>query len=229
MISLRSFLWISMMPILLGGSIMSYAQSTKPTSKKPDKTAAGKLYRWVGADGKVYYSDQVPPEQMGNARTEISRKTGIASKEVARELTPEEKAEAEKQAVLEAQRLQEKANQDLAEENLVNTYFDEAALNRSFEDQINTIKQEMALAQLELKRTQEEVVKNLAILGDFELSNKPPPKKRVENIQKLQQSKSSIQKSLGNQLLKLEAIEEDRKKALVVYRSRKAPANPTPN
>ena len=229
MISLRSFLWISVMPILLGASVMSYAQSTKTTSKKPDKSAPGKLYRWVGADGKVYYSDQVPPEQMGHARTEISRKTGIASKEVARELTPEERAEAEKQALLETQRLQEKANQDLVEENLVNTYFDEAALNRSFEEQLNTIKQEMALTQLELKRNQEEVVKNLAILGDFELSNKAPPKKRVENIQKLQQNKSNIQKSLSNQTLRLKTVEEDRQKALVVYRSRKAAANTTQN
>lgn len=51
---------------------------------------AAKLYKWVDEDGKVHYSDKVPPEQNKLAREELNDQ-GVVTDKTARDLTPEEK------------------------------------------------------------------------------------------------------------------------------------------
>src|SRR5690606_7884572 len=53
---------------------------------------AQKLYRWVDKDGKVHYSDHVPPEAVDQARDELNDQ-GLKVRSVERALTPEEIAE----------------------------------------------------------------------------------------------------------------------------------------
>lgn len=67
---------------------------------------AKKLYKWVDENGKVHYSDKVPPDQNKLAREELNNQ-GIVTEKVDRDLTPEEKKE--RAAEL-------KAARDLAEE-----------------------------------------------------------------------------------------------------------------
>ncbi|MEM7706049.1 MAG: DUF4124 domain-containing protein [Pseudomonadota bacterium] len=69
--------------------------------------AAQKLYKWVDADGNVYYSDQVPPAQVKRGREELNDQ-GVVIDKVDRAKTPQELAEeakllAEKQAMEEAE------------------------------------------------------------------------------------------------------------------------------
>ena len=58
------------------------------------KAPTKKLYRWVDKDGKVQFSDSLPPEAIDQARTEMSN-TGRVVADVDRALTPEEQAAAE--------------------------------------------------------------------------------------------------------------------------------------
>jgi len=59
---------------------------------------AQKLYKWVDADGNVFYSDQVPPEQVKRGREELNDQ-GVVVDRVARAKTPKElAAQAEKLA-----------------------------------------------------------------------------------------------------------------------------------
>ncbi len=70
-------------------------------------TAYGKLYKWVDEDGKVHYSDKMPPDQIKHAHQELNEQ-GVVKEKVERALTPEErKAKAEelrKQRELEEQK-----------------------------------------------------------------------------------------------------------------------------
>ncbi len=60
--------------------------------------SAQKLYKWVDADGNVFYSDQVPPEQVKRGREQLNDQ-GVVVDRVARAKTPQELAiEAEKLA-----------------------------------------------------------------------------------------------------------------------------------
>ncbi|MCB1629640.1 MAG: DUF4124 domain-containing protein, partial [Xanthomonadales bacterium] len=51
--------------------------------------SAAKLYKWVDENGNVHYSDQVPPSQAKQARSELNEQ-GVAVKQVDRALTAEE-------------------------------------------------------------------------------------------------------------------------------------------
>ena len=53
--------------------------------------ASKRLYRWVDRDGKVQFSDSLPPEAVDQARTEISE-SGRVVADVDRALTAEERA-----------------------------------------------------------------------------------------------------------------------------------------
>ena len=52
-------------------------------------TAAQKLYKWVDKDGNVHYSDQVPPDQVDQARQELTEQ-GVVVDRMDRAPTAEE-------------------------------------------------------------------------------------------------------------------------------------------
>jgi Domain of unknown function (DUF4124) len=52
--------------------------------------AQAQLYRWTDENGKVHYSDTIPPSAVDRARKEI-RSDGIVKSQVERALTPEER------------------------------------------------------------------------------------------------------------------------------------------
>lgn len=81
--------------------------------------AHGKLYKWVDEDGKVHYSDKMPPDQIKHAHQELNQH-GVVKENVKRALTPEERKakaeelkkqrELEEQKRLEAERLERERN-----------------------------------------------------------------------------------------------------------------------
>lgn len=81
--------------------------------------AQAKLYKWVDEDGKVHYSDKVPPDQIKNAHQELN-KHGVVTESIDRALTDEEREakaeelkiqrELEKQQQLEAERVEKERN-----------------------------------------------------------------------------------------------------------------------
>ncbi|MCX7554149.1 DUF4124 domain-containing protein [Marinicella sp. S1101] len=52
--------------------------------------AEAKMYKWVDENGKVHYSDKVPPDQVEHARERIGE-TGVVEEKIKRALTDEEK------------------------------------------------------------------------------------------------------------------------------------------
>jgi hypothetical protein len=76
---------------------------------------AAKLYRWVDDDGKVHYSDQVPPEHSKSARTRLNER-GVEVEQVGAAKSPEEIAKekelkrlrAEQQRLIEEQRAKDR-------------------------------------------------------------------------------------------------------------------------
>ncbi|TDR18306.1 DUF4124 domain-containing protein [Marinicella litoralis] len=118
-------------------------------------TAEAKLYKWVDEDGKVHYSDKMPPDQIKNAHQELN-KDGIVKDKVERALTPEERkikeAELKKEREilenirLEAERIEKERNA------LIKSY--------SSADQITRLKSERVIA---LKRNIQMAEENLVI------------------------------------------------------------------
>ncbi len=107
------------------------------TSLMSGSVVAAKLYKWVDEDGKVHYSDKVPPSQNKLARQELNDQ-GVVTEKTDRDLTPEEKiAKAD-----ELRAAREKAELDRLEE--VRLAKERNAILKSYtsEEQINRLKGE---------------------------------------------------------------------------------------
>ncbi|MCB1582251.1 MAG: DUF4124 domain-containing protein [Marinicella sp.] len=82
-------------------------------------SAFGKLYKWVDENGKVHYSDKMPPDQIKHEHQELN-KNGVVKETVKRALTDEERKikaqelqklrELEEQKRLEAERRERERN-----------------------------------------------------------------------------------------------------------------------
>ncbi len=118
-------------------------------------TAEAKLYKWVDEDGKVHYSDKVPPDQIKNAREELNQH-GVVKDKVDRALTDEERAaradELRKKRELAALKQQEA--EALAKEK------NKILMSYSSADQIKRLKSERVSA---LKRNIQTAEENLVI------------------------------------------------------------------
>lgn len=79
------------------------------------------LYKWTDANGKVHYSDTIPPADLDRARREL-RKDGTVKKEVERAQTPEERRVAAQKAAEEEKERKAKAERDRRDKALLATY-----------------------------------------------------------------------------------------------------------
>ncbi|MCX7544777.1 DUF4124 domain-containing protein [Marinicella gelatinilytica] len=127
-----------------------------------------KLYKWVDEDGKVHYSDKVPPEYNDQARQELN-KTGVVKDTVDRALTPEERQQkAEEMARLKAEekRQAELKKQQQEERNkLIKSYSNANQIVRLKEERINALKRNIELAEENLiiqKRNLDDLLKRAA-------------------------------------------------------------------
>ncbi len=114
-----------------------------------------KLYKWVDEDGKVHYSDKIPPDQIRNAHEELSAQ-GLVKESVEKDLTDEEKiakAEELKQQREEEARLKREAEALAFEKNKI-------MMSYSSADQIIRLKEERISA---LERNIETAQENLLI------------------------------------------------------------------
>ncbi len=114
-----------------------------------------KLYKWTDENGKVHYSDKMPPDQIKNAHEKLSDQ-GLVKEKVERDLTDEEKS-AQAASIKEQRELAEQQARDkarLAKER--NTIL----MSYSSPEQIIRLKQERISA---LERNIETAKNNLII------------------------------------------------------------------
>ena len=99
---------------------------------------AQKLYKWVDENGKVYYSDQVPPDHKDQARQRFNDQ-GMVVDEVERALTDEE-IEAAKAAEKMAEEVERaRLRQEREDQKLLSIYASENDIIRRKEQQIDTM------------------------------------------------------------------------------------------
>ncbi len=114
-----------------------------------------KLYKWVDENGKVHYSDKMPPDQIKNAHETLSEH-GVVKEKVKRDLTPEEKiAQASK-----IKRQQEEAAQQALEAERLEKERNTILMSYSSPDQITRLKNERISA---LERNIQTAKENLVI------------------------------------------------------------------
>jgi len=135
---------------------------------------AQKLYRWVDAEGKVHYTDTLPPEAVDQAREEISR-SGTTVNRVERALTAEERAAQEAEAAENARLAAIKAEQDKMDAALTGSYATEADLARAYRERFDLLDQSLEAARVGIRSQERSLEEQLAHAASLERGGKPVP------------------------------------------------------
>lgn len=149
-------------------------------------TLAQKLYKWVDADGNVFYSDQVPPEHKDHARERLNDQ-GVVVDQVDRAKTPEELAEEARLAKLETERLKAEEQQRQKDRVVLNSYTSEQDIIRQRNSQIASIDRLIDMTRAAMKSEQLSLNHLVARAADLERKGRPVTdalKSQIENMRR---------------------------------------------
>ena len=143
--------------------------------------SAQKLYRWTDKDGKVHYTDQLPPEAAKDEREQLNSQ-GLVVDRTERALTPEEKAvrDAENAKLAEQRRVEEE--QAKMDSVLVGSYPSEDDLQRSYKERFDLIEQSLESARVSIRSQEKSLADLLAHAADLERNGKPVNQTIIDSI-----------------------------------------------
>ena len=177
-----------------------------------------KLYRWVDKDGKVQFSDALPPEAVDQARTEINAESGMATRSIGRALTREERAD---KVALDAQTATATKKADLvrqSEEAMIASFQDEAELKRSFGIRTDLLQQTLDAIEAGIGSQRASLASLLADAAEAELAGRPVNPKQASGIRELHTEMGKQQQMLV--LKQGELVDLDKELARLVKRFR---------
>ncbi|MCF6319342.1 MAG: DUF4124 domain-containing protein [Proteobacteria bacterium] len=128
---------------------------------------AKKLYKWVDENGKVTYSDLVPPEQIKKEHQELNQ-NGVVLEKIKNIKTPEERqAEREaKQQQIKAEKLAVKL--EIQRKNIIKSYTNEQEIVRLKEERLSALERniESAKQSLDFQKTSREQLLSMAAANE---------------------------------------------------------------
>jgi hypothetical protein len=188
-----------------------------------------KLYRWVDKDGKVQFSDTLPPEAVDSARTEINATSGMATSSIDRALTPEERAAKEALDTAMATATKEAERIKQTEEAMIASFQNEDELKRSFKIRTELLQQTLDAIEAGIGSQRASLASLLADASEAELGGKPVNAKQASSIRELHVEMAKQQQMLV--LKQSELVGLDKELARLVERFREikdAGATPAP-
>lgn len=174
--------------------------------------SAQKMYKWTDENGKVHFSDRVPPDQVKQARSQLNAQ-GVAIKQTERAKTPEEIAAA-KAVADEAARLQRIADEERrVNETLIASYASEDDLTRAYEANLELIEQQIISTKADIDLRE----RNLEQLVRRASQSEQAGQKVDENITKLIDNE---RQEIERQKAYIVSKDADRAKAKADYEDR---------
>lgn len=186
-----------------------------------DAALAQKLYRWTDENGKVHYTDQLPPEAAKAARDTLNE-SGRAVDRVERAMTPEERAvyDAEQAKLAEAQRAaQEQAQQD---EVLLASYLTEADLERAFQERFDLLDRSITSTEASAASQSKALTDLLNHAAGIERSGKPVPANVAQSVAKTREQAKEQRRYLANYRVERGELQQEFDATLRRYRAASA-------
>jgi hypothetical protein len=171
-------------------------------------TADAKMYRWVDEDGKVHYSDKVPPSETKQARSELNSR-GIEVERVEAARTPEEVARQRELEKLRAeqQRLIEK--QEAEDRVLLATFRSEDDIIMARDGKITAVSVMISILRNNIKNAKTRLADLQMVAAERERSGKQVLPITLEQIE---ERRTQISESYASILQREQEQEEIRKK-----------------
>ena len=212
-------------PLALGLAAALLATPADAQQKKNQEAGKKKLYCW-NEGGRRVCGDALPANAVDSARTEISAKSGMATGQVGRALTPEERAAAAAQAELDKQAQFKLAAQRMREHAMAESYATEADLRRAFNDRIALLDDTIKAAQLSIGGLRQSLISLLRQAGEAELAGKPVPANLTGTIRTQHGELMRQQTLLVAHRQDRSEIDAELASALQTYRQLKTPKAP---
>lgn len=152
----------------------------------PGVAPAGKLYRWVDAQGNVHYSDRVPPEQIRQGREELDPQ-GRIIRSVERAKTREELEAAQREAEKKAEQERQARQRAQRDRVLLQTYTSLDDIQRSRTRKINAIEATIRVTQGRIEKLEAELGNQMKIAADAERRGEAVPDEIKQAIASLRQ------------------------------------------
>lgn len=185
-----------------------------------------KLYRWVDKDGKVQFSDTLPPEAVDQARTEINATSGRTTVSVDRALTEEERIAKEK-ADAERARLEKDAESArMTEEAMIASFQTEEDLRRSFQVRVELMQQTLDAIEAGIGSQRASLSGQLAQAAEAELAGTAVGAKQRIAISELHTEMVKQQQMLVLKQGELEDLDAELVRLVERFREIKAPPVP---
>lgn len=160
---------------LLGGSLL--------LTLTPEPAGAD-TYRWIGDDGKVHYSDYLPPHDINKAYWVINSQ-GVVVKKVEPAKTPEQIAEEQRLAQLRAEQQRRAAEQAEYDRILLDTFTSVADLEETRDRRLATLEGLINVAQRKINNLQQQLARQLERAANTERRGEPVPRELADNIKVL--------------------------------------------
>ncbi|GIX36755.1 MAG: hypothetical protein KatS3mg126_2534 [Lysobacteraceae bacterium] len=167
-----------------------------------------KLYRWTDKDGKVHYSDHVPPEAIENARSELNEH-GLEVGKVERALTAEERAAQRAAAEAEARQRKAREEQAKADQALLSSYGTVQELDRAYRERFDLVEQALESARVGLQSQEKSLADLLAHAAGLQRQNKPVPQSLTGSIELARRQVAQQREYLATREAEKAAIEAE--------------------
>ncbi len=177
-----------------------------------------KLYRWVDKDGKVQYSEVLPPEAVDQARREFSEESGTAIGSVDRALTADERAAQATAAATAAELAAQEEEKRRQEQAMLASYETEADLSRSFDDRVDLLKRTVEGIEASISGQRTSLLGQLESAAESELAGNPVDAKRAQMIRELHDELIKHHEMLMRREAELGALNQEYERTLARYR-----------
>lgn len=179
---------------------------------------AQRLYRWVDADGKVHYTDTLPPEAVDSARDELNR-SGMTVNRIDRALTPEERAAAEGEAAEREREALARAEIEKMDAVLLGSYQSEADLKRAYSERFDLLDQSLEAAQVGIRSQEKSLDDLLTHAAGLERAGKPVPATVQASITSARTQVNQQREFLTRRERERESLQQEYDTVLARYRA----------
>jgi hypothetical protein len=138
-------------------------------------------YKWRDAKGLPHYSDSLTAEAMKYGY-DLVNDQGMVVRHVEKQLTPEERAAAQKAVAEQAAQRQAEEARQRADLQMLNAYGDEASLKQAQQEELDTIDQQINTTRLNLHSQEKTLTDLLGRAAELERTKQAVPKYLVDSI-----------------------------------------------
>lgn len=206
-------------------TIIALLASTTVCAQQADHN--GMRYKWVDGKGLPHFSDSLSQDAIKYGY-DVVNDQGMVVQRVQRQLSPEERAAAQKQAAQQAAAQRAAQDRARADEQMLSTYPDEAAYKAALQQALANMDQQIHTSRLNLRSQEQALTELLGRGAEFEHNKQSLPKSLQDGIAKQRGVVSDLQALLQRQQALREQAAQAQTQQLAHYRALQAEQDEQP-